>query len=200
MPMGLNKFPPGFFKSFGLWTAGDSSFGREPKPFGGFAVMALNGPLAWQARTTKIVPDSTAEAEIDIASRAAKVTAGVRMKFEDMGYPVSGPTALCTDNSAAYGIITKPGQTARTTHFERRTMLAKRLYQRFVITPYLVVTALMVADIFTKALFDEDFKKFRTVLMNVSTVISLTDAMGRVVKLGGRAAQLWNRIATGKLT
>ena len=79
-------------------------------------------------------------------------------------------------------------------------MLAKRLYQRFVITPYLVVTALMVADIFTKALFDEDFKKFRTVLMNVSTVISLTDAMGRVVKLGGRAAQLWNRIATGKLT
>ena len=56
------------------------------------------------------------------------------MKLEDMGYPVSGPTAVLTDNSAAYGIIIRPGQSARTSHFERATMLAKRLYQLFVIT------------------------------------------------------------------
>ena len=161
--------------------------------------MLINGPLAWQARTLKIVPDSTAEAEISIASRAGKATVGVRLKLEDLGYPVSGPTAVTTDNSAAYGIITKPGQAARTSHFERATMLAKRLYQLFVITPYLVGTALMLADIFTKALNDDDFLKFRSVLMNLKGSVTLTDTMGRVVKLAGRAAQLWNRIATGKV-
>ena len=158
--------------------------------------MILNGPLAWQARKAAIVPDSTAEAEISIASRAAKATAGIRMKLEDMGYRVSGPTAVLTDNSAAYGIITKPGQTSRTSHFERATMLAKRLYQLFVITPYLVVTALMVADIFTKALGEEEYLKFRAVLMNERLSVMLSDAMGRVVKLGGRAAQLWNRLVS----
>ena len=56
--------------------------------------------------------------------------------------------------------------------------------------------ALMVADIFPKALGEEEYLKFRTVLMNERLSVMLADAMGRVVKLGGRAAQLWNRLVS----
>ena len=196
MPMGLNKFPPYFFKSHGMFTAGDSSWGRVVRPFGGFAVMAANGSLTWQARKTKDVPDSTCEAEISIASRAAKCTSGVRMKMEDLGYAVYGPTALLTDNKATYDVITKPGQTARTSHFERATMLVKRLYEIFVVTPYLVVTALMMSDIFTKALAQETFVRFRDRMMNVSAEVAVKDASGNTVVLGGRSAQLWNKLVS----
>ena len=76
-------------------------------------------------------------------------------------------------------------------------MLGKRLYQLFFITPYLVVTALMLADIFTKALKPEDFLKFRRPLMNLGAATTvLTDATGRVVRLGGRAVQLWNKLVS----
>ena len=195
MPMGLNKFPPNFFKSYGLYTAGDSSWGRIVRPFAGFAVMAANGSLTWQGRKTKEVPDSTCEAEISICSRACKATTGIRMKMEDLGFPVYGPTSVLTDNKATYDVITKPGQTSRTSHFERATMLAKRLYQIFIVTPYLVITSLMLADIFTKALARDAFVKFRDRLMNIAEV-TVSDVAGNSVTLGGRSAQLWNKLVS----
>ena len=118
------------------------------------------------------------------------------MKMEDLGYAVYGPTALLTDNKATYDVITKPGQTARTSHFERATMLVKRLYEIFVVTPYLVVTALMMSDIFTKALAQETFVRFRDRMMNVSGEVAVKDASGNTVVLGGRSAQLWNKLVS----
>ena len=92
-------------------------------------------------------------------------------------------------------MITKPGQTSRTSHFERATMLAKRLYQIFIITPYLVITSLMLADIFTKALARDAFIKFRDRLMNIAQV-TVSDGAGNSVTLGGRSAQLWNKLVS----
>ena len=196
MPMGLNAFPQHFFDSRGLHTIGDSSWGRVPRPFGGFAVMYLNAVLAWSARSLKIVPDSTCEAEIAVGSKAAKCTSGVRMILEDMRRTVYGPTALLGDNKAMYDVIIKPGTTARTTHFERATMLVKRLYTLFVLTPFLILTEWMTADIFTKALAKDAFVKFRSNLMNTDASVVLHDDEGRVVSIKGKAAQLWSKIAT----
>ena len=76
-------------------------------------------------------------------------------------------------------------------------MLAKRLFHMLVITPYLVITSLMVADIFTKALEIALFVRFRDKLMNITTTTTLIDDKGRIAKLGGRACtQLWNKIAS----
>ena len=118
------------------------------------------------------------------------------MILEDMGRAVYGPTALLGDNKAMNDVIVKPGSTARTTHFKRATMLVKRLYSLFVLTPYLILTDFMTADIFTKALPKESFIKFRKNLMNVDACVTIHDDTGRHVSLKGRAAQLWSKIAT----
>ena len=75
-------------------------------------------------------------------------------------------------------------------------MLVKRLYEIFVVTPYLVVTALMMSDIFTKALAQETFVRFRDRMMNVSAGVAVKDASGNTVVLGGRSAQLWNKLVS----
>ena len=92
--------------------------------------------------------------------------------------------------SPAYAALTthsQPHRTART--------VAKRLYQIFIITPYLVITSLMLADIFTKALARETFTKFRDKLMNIAEV-TVSDVAGNSVTLGGRSAQLWNKLVS----
>ena len=75
-------------------------------------------------------------------------------------------TILLTDCQAARDVIVKPGGTQRTKYFERTTLLVKRLYMIGVITPVLVTTDNMVADILTKPLDRNKLGKFRTYMLN----------------------------------
>ena len=70
--------------------------------------MLNNGAIHWAARKLRIVPDSTAEAETAMASRAAKDTVAVRMILGDLRSPVSEATPLLGDCKATKDIITKP--------------------------------------------------------------------------------------------
>ena len=62
---------------------------------------------------------------------------------------------------------TSGGVTSRTKHFERWVSYIRDLYQRFVIKIHHLPTEDMPADIFTKALPQEKFTKFRAILLNV---------------------------------
>ena len=64
-------------------------------------------------------------------------------------------------------IIKAHGVTSRTKHFERWVSYIRDLYQRFVIKIHHLPTEDMPADIFTKALPQEKFTKFRAILLNV---------------------------------
>ena len=110
------------------------------------------GAIAWGSRKLRIVPDIAAEAETAVASRAAKGTVAVSMILEDLRGGVYGPTTLIIDCKATKDIITKPGSTQSTRYFERSTMMVKRLFAMHVITPMLIGTDDIIADIFTKAL------------------------------------------------
>ena len=55
-----------------------------------------------------------------------------------------------------------------------------------VVTPYLIVTSLMVADIFTKALAKADFYRCRDYLLNLDN--------GPELILYGKAARLWAKL------
>ena len=94
MPVGLDSYPERFIESLGLHTYHVSSWGREVSPFGGYIIMMNNGAIAWAARKVRIVPDSTAEAETAVASRAAKDTVAVRMILKDLSDDVHGPTPM----------------------------------------------------------------------------------------------------------
>lgn len=128
--------------------------------------MRANGVISASSRALKIVPDSTAEAETAIASKAAKETVAMRMVAEDIGRSAVGPTALLGDNKAAYDIIVKAGLTARTRYFERATLIVKRLYMLLTVVPYLIGTEHMVADILTKCTDKATFFRQRDVMLN----------------------------------
>mmetsp|Transcript_20002 Transcript_20002/g.49885 ORF Transcript_20002/g.49885 Transcript_20002/m.49885 type:complete len:224 (+) Transcript_20002:5021-5692(+) len=168
IPMGLKEMPPGFVQSSGLHTYHDSSWGTSARPYGGYAVMRMNGAISVSSRALKIVPDSTAEAETAVASRAAKETVAMRLISEDLRRCVTGPTILLGDNKASYDIIVKSGLTARTRYFERTTLLVKRLYMMLVVTPFLISTKDMVADVLTKCVDKATFYRMRDYMLNVS--------------------------------
>ena len=70
------------------------------------------------------------------------------------------------DCRATRDIITKPGSSQRTRYFERTTMFVKRLFMIGVISPFLIRTDDMIADLFTKAVPREKFAKFRACMLN----------------------------------
>lgn len=196
VPMGLDEYPPFFIESRGLHTITDSSWGTEPRPYGGFVVMYCNGAIYYGSKKMKIVPDSTCEAETALASKGAKETVAARLLLEDVRRPVIGPTALIGDNKATRDLLVNPGSTSRTRYFERATMLVKRLVQMLVVTPYLVGTDLMVADILTKSTKRDTFKKMRAYLLNLPAEASvmLEDGQGNRVSLRGKALRLWSKV------
>mmetsp|Transcript_31677 Transcript_31677/g.77007 ORF Transcript_31677/g.77007 Transcript_31677/m.77007 type:complete len:190 (+) Transcript_31677:476-1045(+) len=153
--------------AFNLLGYHDSSWGTAAQPYGGFAVMRSNGTICASSRAMKIVPDSTAEAETAVASKAAKETVAVRLVSEDIGRMVKGPTVLLGDNKAARDIVVKAGLSARTRYFERATLGIKRLYMLLVVTPYLVSTKDMAADILTKCTDKDTFLRMRGYLLNL---------------------------------
>ena len=96
--MGAHEKPNHFDDNRGLNYVHDSSWGIRPRPMGGFGIMCCNGLLAWSAKSLKIVPDSTCEAETAVASRATKEgldIAWVRVcqALEDISWAAS-PTDL----------------------------------------------------------------------------------------------------------
>ena len=193
--LGLATYPADFFKARGLHTYSDSSWGRSAMPFAGFVIMYLNGPLAWQARKLKIVPDSTCEAEMKIGSKAAKRTVGTRIVFKAVRRGVFGATHQLIDNKAMWDVITKPGQTEATSHFDRPTMVIKYYYTKYIVEPRLIPTNYMIADIFTKALDKTKLAYFRDKMMNtVNASTAVTDESGKRVVFRGKAARLWTRL------
>ena len=121
----MTAYPPGLAQSLVLHMYSDSSWGTEAQPFGGHVLMLCNGAVPWGAKKVKATPDSTADTEMVVASRASKDTTSIRMVIEDMGARVQGPTALLIDCQAARDVIVKPGSTQCTKYFERSTLLVE---------------------------------------------------------------------------
>ena len=90
-----------------------------------------------------------------------------RTSLEDMGIGVTGPTPLLGDNKALNDLVMEPGATARTKYYERAVLIVKRLYTLLVVSPFLILTKFMIADVFTKALDRDAFITFRDYMLNV---------------------------------
>ena len=168
-PLGLSEPPIHFARSHGLYCAHDSSFGTRPRPMGGYVVMYLNGAVDWSATNAKIVPDSAQEAESAAGSRAAKATLFIRELLKSMRRPIFGATAMLGDNRGLYLSIQQEGATARTRYYERAILLLKRAVLLLILSPFLVKTDDMMADMFTKALEKSTFYTFRNQAMNTQS-------------------------------
>ena len=71
------------------------------------------------------------------------------------------------DNKANDTTSQQLGSTARTRYYERAVLLFKRAVLLLILSPYLVKTDQMMADIFTKATEKAIFIRMRNAMMNV---------------------------------
>ena len=188
VPLGLTEMPDCFGESIGLHTYHDSSFGKGPFPWGGYAVFYANAAVMWRCSKLKLVADSTAYVEMSVATKAAHATVAVRSTLEEIDHAVVGPTPLIGDSKAVRDIIVKSGSLTRTRHFELAEMAAKHFYQMLIVVPYLVGTKDMVADIFTKALDAAPFFHLRGYMLN------LDNGPGTRVVLYGQVARMWSKL------
>jgi hypothetical protein len=134
---------------------------------GGYVVMYNNGAIDWGATRVKIVPISSHEAENAIAAKAAKATVFARNLLVNNKRAITGPTPMLGDNQALVTSVQQDGATARTRYYERCTEMFKRAVLLLILTPFLVSTNNMIADMFTKAIDKAAFTLFRNTAMNI---------------------------------
>ena len=152
VPAGLSRFPDRFQDLYKMHMYTDSSWSREPRPYGGHVTTVNNGLVLWKGGRLGLVPDSTCKAENTWASKGVKGVVGVRNTLVGLDRPVAGPMPLVADNQAMRDLVLKDGISSLTRYFERRALIIKHLFATLVITPLLISTKEMVADILTQVL------------------------------------------------
>jgi transposase InsO family protein len=148
----------------------DSSWGNEnPRPMAGYASCYGGAALSWAAKSLKIVPLSSAEAESAVFSLGCKDAMFVKQLLAELR-PKATPQIVINafiDNTAAIDIVKSHGASGRTKHFERWITYVRDLYQRKIVVVSHLKTDEMPADIFTKPLPYLTFTKFRKMLLGM---------------------------------
>lgn len=131
------------------------------KSTSGFGIMMYGGIIAWSAKLQSTVALSTAEAETNAAVEAVKVLSHVRLLLHEIGAQQSHPTTLYEDNNAVMSLVNGGEGNKRTRHYliKFHYLLEKKKEGMFVLSK--VTTSDQLADVFTKALPKDLFRKFR---------------------------------------
>ena len=141
----------------------DASFDSEPMSRSRSGMMFSLGPdaPAFHAKSTKqvMIAQSSTEAEYIALYEALLEIIWLRYLLADMGYPQSGPTTVFEDNSSCIQIAEGAGAQQRTKHFVRRLHYTRQAKDDGLIEIHHLNTDRMTADLLTKALPDQDFRR-----------------------------------------
>ena len=131
----------------------------------GFVNFMAEGPVTWQSRTQASVALSTMEAEYMALAAETQEAIWQMMVLQELGVEISGPIVIREDNKACQMFADHAGNFSRTKHIDVRYHFVRECLTRGDIRIDYVRTEEQVADIFTKALSRELFKKFRARLV-----------------------------------
>ena len=127
----------------------------------GFGIMMYGGIITWSAKLQSTVALSTAEAETNAAVEAVKVLSHLRLFLHELGAKQTHPTTVYEDNNAVMSLVDKGESNKRTRHFliKFHYLVEKKKMGLFKLTK--VATTHQLADVFTKPLAKDAFRKFR---------------------------------------
>lgn len=123
----------------------------------GFCLFLGSSLISWKSKKQPVVSKSSAEAEYRSLSMSTDELVWITNFFKELKVPLSKPTLLFCDNTAAIHIANNPVFHERTKHIERdchsvRERLLAGLFQLFHVR-----THLQLADPFTKPLYPTPF-------------------------------------------
>ena len=131
----------------------------------GFVNFMAEGPVTWQSKTQASVALSTMEAEYMALAAETQEAIWQMMVLQELGVEISSPIVIREDNKACQMFADHAGNFGRTKHIDVRYHFVRERLARGDIRIDYVRTDEQVADIFTKALSRELFKKFRARLV-----------------------------------
>jgi hypothetical protein len=131
----------------------------------GYVNFMAEGPITWQSKTQTSVALSTMEAEYMALAAETQEAIWLRMILEELGVQLAEPVVIREDNKACQMFADHAGNFARTKHIDVRYHFVRERVERGDIRVDYVRTEEQVADIFTKALPRELFKKHRARLV-----------------------------------
>ncbi|KFD60147.1 LOW QUALITY PROTEIN: hypothetical protein M514_27675 [Trichuris suis] len=137
--------------------AGDKT---DRKSTSGYVFKLGKSPVAWSSRKQSLVALSSTEAEYVAASHACKELLWLRQLLDDMGLPQTAPTMVYEDNQGCIRLLESDRCGSRTKHIDVRHHQLRNLREQGVITIQYCPSEEMTADILTKPLGKERFRKF----------------------------------------
>lgn len=140
----------------------DSDFAADEetrRSMSGYVTILSNGAVSWAAQRQTGVSLSTTEAEYIAASTATREIVWMRRLLSDIAHPCVRATRLFIDNQSTIRLIKNPEFHKRTKHVEVQYHYVREQLKNGTIDPQYVCSNEQLADIFTKPLPKEIFRK-----------------------------------------
>ncbi len=125
----------------------------------------MNGAaVSWRSKKQTCVALSTAEAECIAFSAAAQEALWMREFLANLNVNVDEPVTIYEDNQSAICMSKNPQFHGRCKHIDIKYHFVRDLVEKKTITVRYCPTSSMLADIFTKGIPKEQFKKLRELI------------------------------------
>jgi hypothetical protein len=161
----------------GLTTYGysDSDWGGDHdtrRSTTGYVFMLAGAAICWKSKLQKTISLSSTEAEYMSAGSAVQEALSIRNLMEELGFPQLEKTTIHEDNQGAIFLALNQTNTYGTRHIAIRHHFIRHHIQSGEIQLKYCHTKRMVADVLTKALSKEAFRKFRRSMLGNSSFLS----------------------------
>nr|GEU49011.1 retrovirus-related Pol polyprotein from transposon TNT 1-94 [Tanacetum cinerariifolium] len=124
---------------------------------GGIQFLGGDKLVTWSSKNQDCTSMSSAEAEYVSLSACCAQALWMRTQLTDYGFHFDKIRMYC-DSKAAIAISCNPVQHTRTKHIDVRYHFIKENFQKGIVELFFVGTEYQLADLFTKALFEDRFK------------------------------------------
>ncbi|KAG9450658.1 hypothetical protein H6P81_010623 [Aristolochia fimbriata] len=142
----------------------DSDYGGDidsRKSTSGYVFNIGSGAFSWSSKKQAVVALSTCEAEYVAAASCTCQAVWIRNIMKELHNDQEGPTPIYVDNKSAISLAKNPISHSRSKHIDTRYHFIREQVKAKVVELIYCRSEDQVADIFTKPLKTDAFKKFR---------------------------------------
>jgi len=160
----LGKREKGKFDLVG-WSDSNWAQDRDDcRSTSGFVFDVAGSFISWSSKKQATVATSSIEAEYIASANATKEAIWLCTLLTELDFPLATATMIYADNQGCIALANNPVSHSRAKHIDIHHHFIRERIERQEIKLNYISTKDMLADVFTKALPRETFKKFRNLL------------------------------------
>ncbi|MGH9652091.1 MAG: reverse transcriptase domain-containing protein [Bryobacteraceae bacterium] len=125
---------------------------RDRRSVSGYVFKLVGGAISWKSQKQRTVALSSTEAEYMATTQAVKEAMWWRALLEGVGYDVSDPTEIRSDNQGSIALARNPVHHQRTKHIDVQYHFNRQAVAEGLVRLTFVGTEEQAADVMTKAL------------------------------------------------